>query len=204
MASAETLTQNFPALLLAGGKSSRMGTNKALLPFGKTTVLEFMNARLQQAGAEVILVTTPEQGYAHLPQRKIFDVLEGKLSLGGLYSGLLHSPSAASFVCGCDMPLLAPELVRYLFAQLGDHDAVVPKIDGYFEPLCAVYAKACLPYIAAQLQTEDLRMTSWFKHARVRIVGEEELRAIDPHLHSFLNMNTPEDYQRLLALAQAL
>lgn len=191
---------NFTALLLAGGKSSRMGTNKALLPFGKTTVLEFLIARLQQAGAEVILVTTPEQGYAHLPQRKIFDVIEGKLSLGGLYTGLLHSPNDASFVCGCDMPLLAPELVRHLFAQLGDYDAVVPRINGYFEPLCAVYAKACLPYIAAQLQTEELRMTSWFKHARVRLVHEAELRSVDPSLHSLLNMNTPEDYQHMLAL----
>jgi molybdopterin-guanine dinucleotide biosynthesis protein A len=194
------LIKNGAALLLAGGQSSRMGANKALLPFGKTTVLDFMIARLQQACEEVILVTTPAQTYAHAQVRKVFDVVQGKSGLGGLYSGLLQSPAEINFVCGCDMPLIAPELVQYLFAQLADYEAVVPQIEGYFEPLCAVYSKACLPYIAAQLQTPELRMTSWLAHARVRMVGEEELRAVDPLLHSFLNMNTPEDYARMRRL----
>ncbi len=194
--------QHNTALLLAGGQSSRMGTNKALLPFGKTTVLDFMIARLQQVCEEVILVTTPAPTYPHLPLRKIFDVVAGKFSLGGLYTGLLQSPSEANFVCGCDMPLLEPKLVRYLLHQIAGYDAVVPRIDGCFEPLCAVYSKACLPYIEAQLQTTDLRMTSWLTQARVRLVSQEELRLIDPEMLSFMNMNTPEDYQRMIRLAE--
>ncbi len=193
--------EHFTALLLAGGKSSRMGKNKALLPFGKTNVLDFMIARLQQVCDEVIIVTTPTQAYPHLRLRKIFDIVENKFSLGGLYSGLLQSPTEINFVCGCDMPLLEPQLIRYLIAQIDDNDAVVPNLGGFFEPLCAVYSKVCLPYIAAQLQTEDLRMTSWLKQARVRFVEEEELSVIDPMMLSFLNMNTPEDYQRMRNLA---
>lgn len=190
------------ALLLAGGKSSRMGQDKALLPFGKTTVIEFLLARLQQACEDVIVVTTPGQTYPHLNVRKVFDLVPNKLSLGGLYSGLLQSPSEINFVCGCDMPLLKPELVRHLFAQIEGYEAVVPKHNGFFEPLCAVYSKACLPHIEAQLQTVDLRMTSWLAHARVRFVDEEELRKVDPEMLSLLNMNTPEDYHRMRKLAE--
>ncbi len=186
--------QTLTALLLAGGKSSRMGANKALLPLGNTTVMDFMIARLQQVCTEVILVTTPEQSYSHLSVKKVFDVVEGKLSLGGMYSGLLQSPAEANFICGCDMPFLEPQLVRRLFAQLADYDAVVPQLDGFFEPLCAVYRKTCLPHIAAQLQTPELRLTRWFDHARIRVVSKEELREVDPTLRSFMNMNTPEEY----------
>ncbi len=177
-----------------------MGQDKALLPFGKTTVIEFLIARLQQVCEEVIVVTTPEQSYPHLHAQKVFDLVPNKLSLGGLYSGLLQSTAEINFVCGCDMPLLAPQLVRHLFAQIKGYEAVVPKHRGFFEPLCAVYSKACLPYIEAQLRTEDLRMTSWLTQARVRIVREKELRARDPELHSLLNMNTPEDYEHMQKL----
>lgn len=181
------------ALLLAGGQSQRMGTNKALLPLGKTTVLDFITTRLEQACEEVLLVTTPRQPYPQMRARKIFDVMEGKSSLGGLYSGLLQSPAEANFVCGCDMPLITPEMINYLFARLETNDAVVPKLDGFFEPLCAVYRKSCLPYIEAQLRTSELRMTHWFAQARVLAPGKEEL----PDVRSFLNLNTPEDYARL-------
>lgn len=194
---------NLTALLLAGGQSSRMGVNKALLPFGNTTVLEFIITRLRQVCAEVILVTTPQQPYAHLAVKKVFDVIEGKLSLGGVYSGLLQSPAEVNFVCGCDMPFIAPELVRYLMMQLADYDAVVPQLEGFFEPLCAVYRKTCLPFIAAQLQTPELRLTSWFARARIRVVSQQELRASDPELRSFINMNTPEDYARVQRLFAA-
>lgn len=189
------------ALILVGGKSSRMGEDKALLPFGKTTVLDFLIGRLQRVCDEVILVTTPAQSYSNVSVRKIFDLVSGKFGLGGLYSGLLQSPAEINFVCGCDMPLLEPKLVRALVAQCAGFDAVVPQVEGFFEPLCAVYSKACLPYIAAQLQTDDLRMTSWFAQARVRIVSEEELRAVDPELRSLMNMNTRADYERMRAHA---
>lgn len=177
-----------------------MGEDKALLPLGKTNVLEFLIARLQRVCDEVMLVTTPTQSYPHVPLRKFFDVVSGKFSLGGLYSGLLQSPATINFVCGCDMPLLEPELVRALVASIEGYDAVVPQVRGFFEPLCAVYSRACLPFIETQLRTEDLRMTSWLTHARVRIVSEQELRAVDPELRSLMNMNTRADYERMQML----
>lgn len=188
------------ALILAGGKSSRLGRDKAQLPLGNTTVIEFLIARLRQVCEEVIVVTRPDQPYPNLAARALFDVMPGKFSLGGLYSGLLQSPAQANFVCACDMPLISPLLVDHLFEQLDDFDVVVPRRDGRVEPLCAVYTKACLPAIHARLLAGDLRMSGWLEGVRTRFVEKEELQKIDLTLQSFFNLNTAADYQQLLAL----
>ncbi len=190
------------ALILAGGKSSRMGQDKACLPFGKATLLEFLVERLRKVCGQIFMVTRPQQSYAHLKLPVLLDVMPDKFSLGGLYSGLLQSPAEVNFVCACDMPLIAPRLVNFLFEQLADHDAAVPQIGQQLEPLCAVYAKICLPAIHARLLANDLRMSGWLADVRSRFISTEEIETFDPHLHSFLNINTPADYQRLLALCR--
>jgi molybdopterin-guanine dinucleotide biosynthesis protein A len=190
------------ALILAGGKSSRLGRDKAQLPLGNTTVIEFLIARLRQACEEVIVVTRPEQPYPNIGARVVFDVMPGKFSLGGLYSGLLQSPAQANFVCACDMPLILPPLVAKLFERLEDFDVVVPRRDGQVEPLCAVYTKVCLPVIHARLLAGDLRMSGWLESVRTRFVEKDELRELDARLQSFFNLNTEADYQQVLALLE--
>lgn len=179
-----------------------MGRDKALLPLGDTTVIAFLIKRLRQVCDEIIVVTRQKQSYPHLDARVVFDVMTDTFSLGGLYSGLLQSPAQTNFVCACDMPLIAPPLVSFLFEQLADYDAVVPRIGGRAEPLCAVYAKSCLPAIHACLLDHDLRMSGWLTRVRTRFIAEKELRNHDPELHSFLNLNTETDYHALLGLIQ--
>ncbi|MGH7495577.1 MAG: molybdenum cofactor guanylyltransferase [bacterium] len=186
------------ALILAGGKSSRMGRDKALLPLGNTTVIEFLMARLRQVCEEVIVVTRLEQPYSSLGASVLFDLMPDKFSLGGLYSGLLQSPAQVNFVCACDMPLISPSVVSYLLELLTDFDVAVPRLEGQVEPLCAVYTKACLPAIHARLLAGDLRMSGWFDSVRARFVGKDELQKHDPKLQSFSNLNTMADYQQLL------
>lgn len=176
-----------------------MGRDKAQLPLGKITALEFLIVRLRQVCDEVIVVTRPEQRYAHLQARVLFDVMPGTFSLGGLYSGLLQSPAETNFVCACDMPMIAPPLVSHLFARASEFDAIVTEIDGRAEPLCAVYNKSCLPFIHARLCAKDLRMSGWLASVRTHFVGKNELQQYDPKLRSFLNLNTAADYEQLLA-----
>ena len=190
------------ALILAGGKSSRMGRDKAQLPFGGTTVIEFLMARLRKVCEEVIIVARPEQTYTHPHARVVFDVVPGKFGLGGLYSGLLQSPAEINFVCACDMPLIAPALVEYLFTRLPGFDAVVPRIEGQAEPLCAIYAKTCLPALQERLRADDLRLSGWLAQVNTCFVEKHELQRYDARLRSFTNLNTSWDYERQLAYLQ--
>lgn len=189
---------NSAAIILAGGKSSRLGREKAFLPWQGSTFIETLAAKLKDICHDVLLVATPQHEFTSLPARVVHDVLPGKNSLGGLYAGLLQSNQPVNFVCACDMPLLLPALVRDLIHKRGEFDAVVPFAHDRLQPLCAVYTKACLPFIEQQLQQNQLRMTAWLAQARVRIVPEAELRGIDPTLQSFFNVNTEEDYRKLL------
>jgi len=177
-----------------------MGQDKALLPFGESTMLEFLLRRLRRCCEEVILVTHADRPYHDLRTPVIFDVMPEKSSLGGLYSGLLLSPADVNFVCACDMPLIQPALVERLFELFAGVDAVLPEIDGRLEPLCAIYSKACLPAIHERLLAQDLRMTGWLKQVRTRLISKSDLLRYDPRLDSLCNVNTAADYQRLLQL----
>lgn len=200
----ESVIPNSAAIILAGGNSSRLGREKAFLPWQGSTFIETLVTNLKGICQEVLLVTTPQHDLTFLPARVVYDILPDKNSLGGLYAGLAQSNQPVNFVCACDMPLLLPELVRNLINKLEEFDAVVPHAHDRLQPLCAVYTKACLPFIEQQLQRNKLRMTAWLTQARVRIVPEAEVCGIDPALQSFFNVNTEEDYQKLLEASHHL
>jgi molybdopterin-guanine dinucleotide biosynthesis protein A len=185
------------AIVLAGGKSSRMGCDKALLPLGKSTVIKVVIERLHDVCEDVLVVTSPERPYQNLNAQVVFDVMPDKNCLGGLYTGLLRSPRNVNFACACDMPMILPAVVRYLLEQIPGFDVVIPHAAGGYEPLCAVYTKACLPHIEQQLGENNLRMVDWLKHVRTRIVAEQELRKLDPELLSLCNLNTEDDYRNV-------
>ncbi|MCG3156864.1 MAG: putative molybdenum cofactor guanylyltransferase [bacterium] len=187
------------AIILAGGKSSRLGRDKALLPWQGTTILAALATRLQQAFAHVLIVTTPDHQVDSPAGRIVYDLIPGKNSLGGLHAGLMQSPAQKNFVCACDMPLLLPELAQDLMARSSGFEVVIPHVHDRLQPLCAVYDQACLPFIARALAAGQLRMTGWLSHVHVREVSEAELRQVDAALQSFYNVNTEADYRQLLA-----
>jgi molybdopterin-guanine dinucleotide biosynthesis protein A len=191
---------NCAAIILAGGKSSRMGRDKALLPLGQSTVIKEVIARLHDVCEEVLVVTCRDRPYANLNARLVFDVVPDKNCLGGLYAGLLQSTKPVNFACACDMPLILPSVVHNLLGQISGFDVVIPYAAGRYQPLCAVYTKKCLPHIEQQLQESNLCMVAWLKNVRTRIVTEPELRRIDPELLSLQNLNTEEDYRNVLKL----
>ncbi|MDZ7269229.1 MAG: molybdenum cofactor guanylyltransferase [candidate division KSB1 bacterium] len=193
------MTSTGAAIILAGGKSSRFGRDKALLPWQGTTLLASLATRLQQVFAHVLIVTTPDHQLASPVGRIVYDLITGKNSLGGLHAGLLHSPLPKNFVCACDMPRLLPELARDLMARSSGFDVVIPHVHDRLQPLCAIYDKTCLPVIARALAADQLRMTGWLSQVRVRVVSEAEVRQVDATLQSFYNVNTETDYQNLLA-----
>lgn len=184
-------------IILAGGISSRMGSNKALLPQKGVRLIEGIYQILAELFDEVIIVTnTPEQ-YSFLPCRKVPDLYPGKGVLAGIHSGLKHSKESAIFAVACDMPYLNTELIRYQASLAAGADLVIPSTKAGFEPLHAIYRKECLPALVEILQRDgNSRVIALFSRVQVREVLPDEVALFDPEFDSFVNINTPDDYLR--------
>jgi molybdopterin-guanine dinucleotide biosynthesis protein A len=187
-------------VLLAGGKSSRMGTNKALLRFPSgETVIERIISRVRPLCAELLMVTNTPGQYEFLDLPLFPDAYPGASSLGGIYTGLLHAPSNRALVLSCDLPLVNPNLLEHLLALPIDYDLLMPFIAGRQQPLHAIYTRGCLPAMRAQIESGDLKIVRLLDKLHACIVSETDLQP--GWLPSFRNMNTPEDWQAVRNLS---
>lgn|GEM_PF-38885 len=184
-------------VILAGGASARMGSNKALLPYRGGRFIEAIHRQLAELFDEVILVTNNPEQYAFLPCRKVPDLFPGMGALAGIHSGLSHSANPAIFAVACDMPYLNADLIRHLAGRADRGGVLIPESHGGLEPLHAVYGKGCLAAIEATLLTGERRIVSFFDRTNVNKVNAEEVAGFDPAFASFSNVNTPEEYFRL-------
>jgi molybdopterin-guanine dinucleotide biosynthesis protein A len=181
--------------IMAGGKSSRMGTDKAFVPFQGRPMIEIVIERVAGLGAETILITNKPAEYAHLGLPMFGDVLPDHGPLGGIYTAVLRAQHPYVLVVACDMPWLNPALLTYLLDLRHTADIIVPQWDKFPEPLHAVYSKACLPAIEANLQAQQLKITAFFGRVSVRFVKREEIEKVDVNGRSFANVNTPDELQ---------
>lgn len=185
-------------VILAGGASSRMGSNKALLLHHGGRMIEGVYRTLSTLFAEVIIVTNSPELYQFIPCRKVADIYPGKGVMSGIHAGLSQSSEAAVFVVACDMPHLQSDLIRHLATAAWGADLVLPFTPGGFEPLHAIYRKECLPALEELLREErQQRVAALFSRVKVHNVPSEEIAAFDPDFRSFDNINTPQDYFRL-------
>jgi len=186
------------AVILAGGISSRMGTNKALLKVGDTTLIESVYRALAAIFHEVILVTNTPEEYGFIPCRKVADIYPGAGSIAGLHAGLAASGTERIFVAACDMPFLNPDLIRLLCNTAPQADAVVPlNCDGLREPLHAVYATSVLDEIRHAIEHDDKSILNLLDRVRTTLVTHEAVRSVPDGERSFCNVNTPEEYGRI-------
>jgi molybdenum cofactor guanylyltransferase len=191
---------NATAIVLTGGKSSRMGKPKALLPFGGEPLIAHIERALRGLFAELIIVAAPEQELPVLPATIVRDELPFQGPVGGIYYGLRATTTEIAFVTSCDAPFLNVSLVSFLTAQISAYDVVVPFWQDRFQPLHAVYRKSVLPLLKDQLERGDLRPISLYSKVRKLEVHEEQIRRFDSEGLSFLNINTPTDYEAAVAL----
>lgn len=194
---APTRFTDVAGVILAGGESSRMGRNKALLEVNGERMIETAYRRMADLFDEVLLVTNTPESYDFIPCRKIADIHPGMGPLGGIHAALSSTVAERAFVIACDMPGLNPRLIRELCSIEGG-DVVIPETPGGLEPLHAVYSKSCLPKMEQMLFAGERRILSFFDLAQVRLVPRGRIAALDPEYASFRNINTQEDY-RLLA-----
>jgi molybdenum cofactor guanylyltransferase len=192
-------------IVLAGGRSTRMGVPKATLRFGPETMLQRVVRLLGTVVAPIVVVAAREQQLPELPGDVIVtrDEREQRGPLEGLRAGLRALPDSVdiAYVTSCDVPLLVPGFVSRVIELLGDHDIAVMEIDGFAHPLSAVYRRATLPHVEQLLAQDKLRPVFLFDAVRTRRVQPAEMTSVDPQLHTLRNLNTREDY--LAALAEA-
>jgi len=217
-----------------------MGRAKAVLPFGRTTILERILRELGPRFDQIIVVAAPAAGEP-FPVDPIVQGVAGAVLVRdrnpyagpaqALIRGLAAATNEVAFACSCDLPLLRADFARSLCDMLGDYQAVIPEVGGRLQPLCAAYRRACgaalaagriasraAPAAARRASRDDAAapaadrddaaaasaepsLTSLVSRLTLRIVGESELRLLDPDLKCFFNVNTSEDYARALSLA---
>lgn len=192
--SRDGLADGVTGVILAGGESRRMGSNKALLPYRGGRFIEAVRSRLYGLFDEVLVVTNTPEHYRFLGGRLVRDIHVGMGVLGGLHAGLAQSRTSHIFAVACDMPCLNVALIKALTALRHRADVVIPEGEGGLEPLHAVYGQGCLPHMEASLAENRRRIVSFFPKVEVARFGKDRVAAIAPGFDSFRNVNTPEDY----------
>ena len=188
-------TANVTVAILAGGKSSRMGTDKSFVLFEGRPMVEVVREQVTGLGNELILITNKPEAYAELGLPMFSDVYPDHGSLGGIFTAVYYASHPYTLVVACDMPWLNRPLLAHMISLRQTADVVVPRWEKYPEPLHAVYSKACLAPIERNLKAQRLKIAGFFDQVRVNFVERETIARFDPHGRSFANVNTPEDLQ---------
>jgi molybdopterin-guanine dinucleotide biosynthesis protein A len=186
-----------------------MGTAKYELRLGSETLLQRICRIVQESADRVIVVAAPGQTISHLEAgvQVIRDDRPGDGPLAGIGRGLQYFRSegagdciSQAFVTACDVPLLKPGLIDFLFDQLSDHDAVVMQSEGRLHPLCGVYRTSVAPTATELLDAGQRRPLTLLQTVNTRTISADLARTVDPDLSSLVNVNTPEEFQALTAL----
>jgi molybdenum cofactor guanylyltransferase len=193
-------------IVLAGGRSSRMGAPKAALEWHGATLLERIARLLYRVlDGPIVVVRAPGQELLPLPRpvELAEDAHEGRGPLEGIAAGLraLGGRADAAYISSTDVPLLHPAFVRHVAGALLDGaDIAVPRAEGRMHPLASAYRTSVLPVVEGLIASERMRPAFLFEEVRTRFLEEDELRAVDPELSSLRNLNTRSDYEQALAL----
>lgn len=178
---------------MAGGKSSRMGTDKSFVLFDGRPMIEIVLETVAGLGAETLLITNKPDEYKHLNLPMVGDVYPDHGPLGGIFTAVHTASHSHTLIVACDMPWLNRPLLEFMVSLRETADIIVPRWEKYPEPLHAIYSKTCLPSIEEKLQAQQLKITGFFGQVAVRFVDRTEIEQFDEDGRSFANINSPED-----------
>lgn len=188
------------AIVLAGGKSTRMGTNKALIMVNEQRMLEAAVRNLSKEFPQV-LISANDNTYEELGVTVFSDIYRDFGPLGGIHAGLKYSSYHTNFFTACDMPFIDTRLALYMVESAKGFDAVVPRIGDYYQPLFAVYTKNCLDAVEDRILADRKKIISFYEQVKIRFVEQDELIRFGNPDTMFFNVNTPGDLQTAQAIA---
>lgn len=181
----------------AGGKSSRMGEDKALIHLAGKPLIERVLDRIEGLADDILITTNRPEAFAHLNLPTVSDEIPGAGALSGLKTALTAAQGDIVLVLSCDTPFVSPDLLAHLLSRAHEADVVIPKHADMYEPLQAVYNKArCLPAVEAALEAGEKRVVSFLPALHILPIEEPVLSNLDPTRMSFFNVNTPDDLER--------
>jgi len=185
-------------IVLAGGKSSRMGRNKANLMVGNHTMLGKTIEKLRCVSDDIIIVSDRPGKFSFTGTREVTDIYKEKGPLGGIHAGLSAARYSNAFITACDMPFWQPEMVALLLDSLQNYDVVIPMVDDYIEPLFAIYSTRCLSAVEVCLQQGILRIIEVLSRLRVNYIYKDAWNKFGDIDEIFMNINTPQELKHLL------
>lgn len=180
-------------IILSGGKSIRMGENKAFIEIEGTPIIKRIHLLFKKLFQEVIIVKNQKEFFINLNAEIYSDLFPNRGVLGGLYTGLYFSSFPYSFCVACDMPFLKRPVIEYLIKNIQGNDIVVPRTKNGLQPLHAIYSKNCLEPINKIMEQGKYKIIDFYPKVKVKIIEEDEFHALDPMRESFMNVNTPEE-----------
>jgi len=180
-------------VILAGGKSIRMGKNKAFIQVEGVPIIERIHNLFRELFQEVIIVTNDEDLFSNFCSKTYSDLIPDKGALGGLYTGIVFSSFYHSFCVACDMPFIKKSLVQYLIQNVANEDVIVPRTKDGLQPLHAIYSKNCVDPIRKSIEEGKSKIIDIYHQVNVKVVDEKDFRCFDPGRESFINVNTPEE-----------
>jgi molybdopterin-guanine dinucleotide biosynthesis protein A len=209
----------------AGGRSSRMGEDKALKPFLGRPLVQRVIERLSPIADELIVTTNRPDDYSFLLDSKVYrlwsprlisDLKPGRGALGGLYTAIASATHPSVAVVACDMPFASPTLIEAMTSLMVEEEADVViaraaprveragKTEGGYEPIHAVYRReTCLPAIESAINADQWKVIAWLPLVRVRVLTSDELKRYDPAGLAFWNVNTPEEFAQAEDIARS-
>ena len=187
-------------IILAGGRNTRIGTDKAFLEINGVRLIDRTIAIFQGIFEEIIVVTNSPLSYLDQNVTIVTDVLENKGPLGGLYTGLFFTFSQYAFACACDMPFLDGSFIKYMIEHCTDSkDIVVPYSGDGLQPLHAIYSKKCLPAMLNHLKRDKLKIIDLYKGLKILTIKEDVIETFDKGRKMFLNINSHADLRHILS-----
>lgn len=200
--------KDFTGIILAGGKSTRMGEDKAFIKIGDQTAIERIYNLLKSTFNEVIIIANNVAKFSFLNINVYEDVFKDIGPLAGIHSGLIHSSNQYNFIISCDMVLMQSDIIEYIVNYKSNKNIRVPRVYGLIQPLCAVYSKDCISVIEKMIQ-DSFKLKQPELNSPYRLIENQNIEIIElgylikKFPHAFLSMNNKQDYQKVIELLRA-
>lgn len=181
--------------ILAGGKSKRLGEDKVNSMIGNESLLELMIHKVSEIFKNVVIISRRDSKLPDTGNKVLYDLIPDCSSLGGIYTGLVKSPTYYNFFLSCDMPFIEKPFIEKMISEKRDYDILLPREGGNYQPLHAIYSKKCIPLTRNLLASGNLKIIDLFSKLNVRYIEKSSWVSYDKGKRMFLNINTSEDLE---------
>ncbi len=189
------MNNNITAAILCGGKSTRIGREKAFSLLNNIPIFEHVLKKLKDIFPKIIISSNNPMFFKKYNIPIVEDIVKNKDAIGGIYSILKNIDTEYAFIVACDMPFIDKKAVKILLENVNDNDVVIPRINGRFQPLFAIYSKNTIPEIEKSIKENNLKITSILHKIKTKVVSDSYFQGIDIK-KNFFNINTEKDYEK--------